>query len=122
MFIGTVLSILAGNTGNYLKYYRENALTAGVYDATKGTTSYTFTNIVPADATGSWTVSADIYRNATLKRADGITQGQNDTHPLYYYSSDKNPGDFKGHGVGGVWHVLSPRGSPMTNAAPSPAP
>ena len=59
---------------------------------------------------------------STFTRADGTTQGQYDTHPLYYYSSDKNPGDFKGHGVGNVWHVLSPRGSPMTNAAPSAVP
>ena len=57
-----------------------------------------------------------------FKRADATTQGQYDTHPLYYYASDKNPGDFKGHNVGGVWHVLSPRGSPMTNAAPSAVP
>lgn len=57
-----------------------------------------------------------------FKRADGTSQGEYDTHPLYYYSGDKNPGDFKGHGVGGVWHVLSPRGSPMTNAAPAATP
>jgi predicted lipoprotein with Yx(FWY)xxD motif len=57
---------------------------------------------------------------STFTRADGTIQGQYDTHPLYYYSNDKNPGDFKGHGIGGVWHVLSPRGSPMTNAAPTP--
>ena len=59
---------------------------------------------------------------STFTRADGTTQGQYDTHPLYYYSIDKNPGDFKGHNVGGVWHVLSPRGSTMTNAAPSAVP
>jgi predicted lipoprotein with Yx(FWY)xxD motif len=58
----------------------------------------------------------------TFARADGTTQAQYDVHPLYYYSGDKNPGDFKGHGVGNLWHVLSPRGSTMTNAAPSVVP
>ncbi|MCL4393531.1 MAG: hypothetical protein M1482_01745 [Chloroflexi bacterium] len=44
-----------------------------------------------------------------------------DGHPLYYYAGDKSPGDVKGHGIGGLWHVLSPRGNPMTNAAPPTA-
>jgi predicted lipoprotein with Yx(FWY)xxD motif len=55
---------------------------------------------------------------STFVRAEGTTQAEYDGHPLYYYSGDTNPGDFKGHGVGNVWHVLSPRGSPMTNPAP----
>jgi len=58
---------------------------------------------------------------ATFVRAEGSTQAEYDGHPLYYFAGDKNPGDVKGHGVGGVWHVLSPRGSPMTNPAPTPA-
>ncbi len=56
----------------------------------------------------------------TFTRADGKTQAEYDGHPLYYYAGDKNPGDFKGHGVANLWHVLSPRGNPMTNAAPTP--
>ncbi len=56
---------------------------------------------------------------STFTRAEGTTQAEYDGHPLYYYAGDKNPGDIKGHGVGNVWHVLSPRGSPMLNAAPT---
>jgi predicted lipoprotein with Yx(FWY)xxD motif len=59
---------------------------------------------------------------STFTRTDGTTQAEYDGHPLYYYAQDKNPGDVKGHGVGNVWHVLSPRGSPMTNPAPTTAP
>jgi predicted lipoprotein with Yx(FWY)xxD motif len=51
-------------------------------------------------------------------RPEGTMQVTYDGHPLYYYSGDKNPGDVKGHGIGNVWHVLSPRGNPMTNPAP----
>ncbi len=59
---------------------------------------------------------------STFMRSDGTMQAEYDGHPLYYYSVDKNPGDVKGHGVGGVWHVLSPRGNPMRNAAPGATP
>jgi predicted lipoprotein with Yx(FWY)xxD motif len=59
---------------------------------------------------------------ATFTRADGTMQAEYDGRPLYYYSGDKNPGDVNGHNVGNVWHVLSPRGSPMTNPAPTKAP
>lgn len=59
---------------------------------------------------------------STFTRADGALQAEYDGRPLYYYSGDKNPGDVNGHNVGNVWHVLSPRGSPMTNPAPTKAP
>jgi predicted lipoprotein with Yx(FWY)xxD motif len=29
-------------------------------------------------------------------------------HPLYRYSNDTGPGDTKGEGLGGVWHVATP--------------
>lgn len=51
----------------------------------------------------------------TFKRSDGTLQVEYDSHPLYYFSGDQNPGDIKGQGIGNVWHVLSPRGNPMLN-------
>ena len=62
---------LGGNTISYSKYFSETANGKSTFDATAGTTTYTFTNAIPADATGTWTVSADFRRNVTLKRADG---------------------------------------------------
>ena len=56
-----------------------------------------------------------------VARQDGTSQVSYDGHPLYYYSGDKNPGDVKGHNLGNVWHVLSPRGSAMTNPPPPTA-
>ena len=55
---------------------------------------------------------------STFARPEGTTQAEYDGHPLYYFAGDKSPGDVKGHGVAGLWHVLSPRGNPMTNPAP----
>jgi len=68
----TFSPIVAGTTASYGKpYYREDGRAKGVFDAAKGTTTYTFTNALPADATGTWTFSADIYRSVNLKRGDG---------------------------------------------------
>jgi len=72
---GTKLSafapICAGPTSSYGKpYARESGLTKGVYNATLGTTTYTFTTAMPTDASGTWTLSADIYRSVNLKRGD----------------------------------------------------
>ncbi len=31
-------------------------------------------------------------------------------HLLYTYANDSAPGDTKGQGVGGIWHVVAPSG------------
>ena len=70
--LNTFSPILAGDTGSYKAYWRESGLTTGKYDAATGYTTYTFTNAIPADAKGSWSLSADTYRNVPLKRQDGL--------------------------------------------------
>ena len=50
----------------------------------------------------------------TSKRTDGKTQVTYAGHPLYYFVSDKKPGDTTGQGVNGfgaLWWVLSPTGA-----------
>ena len=66
---------------------RERASRKGVFDAAAGTTTYTFTAALPADATGTWTISADIRRNVTLKRGDGkadIAIQESTINPIKY--------------------------------------
>jgi OmcA/MtrC family decaheme c-type cytochrome len=90
--LATFSPILAGSIGatvDYTWYRREEGRTTGVYDATTGRTTYTFTNAIPADATGTWTISADIRRNATLKRGDGgpdIAVQESTINPIKYVS------------------------------------
>jgi len=43
-----------------------------------------------------------------VSRADGSLQVTYNKRPLYFYSGDKNGGDTKGNGVGGVWFVVKP--------------
>ncbi len=55
--------LLGGPTTDNSTYVRENARTAPF----NGTTAtYTFTAALPADAKGTWMISADSYRNVTL--------------------------------------------------------
>lgn len=49
----------------------------------------------------------------TTKRKDGKLEVTYGGHPLYYFVSDRSPGQTTGQGVnqfGGPWWVLSPRG------------
>ncbi len=88
--LATFSPIQAGPTSSYSWYKRDNANNAnGIFNATAGTTTYTFANAIPADATGTWTFSADIRRNATLKRADGkadIAIQESTINPIKYVS------------------------------------
>jgi predicted lipoprotein with Yx(FWY)xxD motif len=50
----------------------------------------------------------------TTKRTDGTTEVTYAGHPLYYFITDKKPGDTTGQGVtsfGELWYVLSPAGA-----------
>ena len=50
---------------------------------------------------------------ATTKRKDGKLEVTYNGHPLYYFVSDRKPGQITGQGVdqfGGPWWVLSPAG------------
>ena len=42
----------------------------------------------------------------TITRAGGKVQATYKGHPLYTYAGDTAPGQVKGNGLGGVWHVL----------------
>jgi predicted lipoprotein with Yx(FWY)xxD motif/cytochrome c5 len=53
----------------------------------------------------------------TTQRRDGTTQVTFNGWPLYYFAGDKDPGDMKGQGVGGVWFLITPRGEPIKEGA-----
>jgi predicted lipoprotein with Yx(FWY)xxD motif len=52
----------------------------------------------------------------TSKRPDGGEQVTFDGHPLYTFSGDSAAGDTNGEGIGGVWYVVSPDGTPIKQA------
>jgi predicted lipoprotein with Yx(FWY)xxD motif len=42
----------------------------------------------------------------TTTRKDGNLQLTLDKMPLYFFAGDQGPGDIKGDGLGGVWHII----------------
>jgi predicted lipoprotein with Yx(FWY)xxD motif len=62
----------------------------------------------------------------TIKRANGMLQATYKGHPLYTYAADSAPGQTKGNGLGGIWHVLhvNPKGAVAPGAmmsSPTPS-
>jgi len=49
----------------------------------------------------------------TVELADGTFIVTYNSSPLYYWVNDKESGDISGQGVGEVWYVVSPDGSPI---------
>ena len=47
-----------------------------------------------------------------ITRSDGSQQVTINDMPLYYYSKDMAAGDTNGQGVGSVWYVVQPSGTP----------
>jgi len=57
---------------------------------------------------------ADGMLLGTTQRKDGRTQVTYAGHPLYYFITDKKPGDVTGQGInafGALWYVVSPSGT-----------
>ncbi|HSP14017.1 MAG TPA: OmcA/MtrC family decaheme c-type cytochrome [Thermoanaerobaculia bacterium] len=87
--LSTFSPIQAGSTNSYYWYKRDNAIGKATFDATAGTTSYTFIDAIPADAKGTFAFSVDIRRNVNLKRADGgadIAVRESVINPFKYVS------------------------------------
>jgi len=83
--------LLGGPTTDYTTNIRQSA--------TKATASgdawvYTFTAPIPADAVGSWTASADVYRNITIDNHTdtGLSVREAGVNPIYTFAvTDAQP-------------------------------
>lgn len=70
----------------------------------------------PATATAAPVAGAGVHQSllATTARKDGSMELVYNGHPLYYFISDKQPGDTTGQALssfGADWYVLSPAGT-----------
>ncbi|GAA2436250.1 SCO0930 family lipoprotein [Streptomyces macrosporus] len=64
---------------------------------------------VPADDAGAAS-GMDPELLGSVERSDGSTQLTLGGRPVYRYAKDTEPGDTKGHGVGGTWSALAADG------------
>ena len=71
-----------------------------------------------AEPTGGEGVTGEV---STIERDDGTLQLTLGGWPLYRYAADQAPGDTTGEGVGGVWFVARPDGSPPGEGGASSA-
>lgn len=58
----------------------------------------------------------------TVTRQDGTKQVTLDGWPIYRYIGDKEPGQWKGQGVGGTWFVVQPNGQKNLECLPKGTP
>lgn len=71
-------------------------------------------NWPPLTVDGEPTAGDDVSAAlTTFEREDGSVQVAAAGWPLYYFTPDETPGDVKGQGVGDVWWVLRPDGTPV---------
>jgi predicted lipoprotein with Yx(FWY)xxD motif len=93
--------------------------TVYLFVADTGTTSTCYTSCAqiwpPVLTTGAPQAGAGTTASllGTTARTDGTTEVTFAGHPLYYFASDKKPGDTTGQAVnsfGALWYVLSPAG------------
>ena len=90
---------------------------AGVLTDAEGRTLYTFDkdsagkSVCIADCEAAWPpfmAKADAKSNGrytVVIRDDGSKQWALDRKPLYFFAADTRPGDIRGDGQGGLWHV-----------------
>ena len=124
MVAGTLSAgMMPGGIGSTMMIANDPKLGSFLVDA-KGMTLYIFTKDTPgvSNCTGgclaTWpplVAMGDLVAGAGMMgklgfitRADGTKQVTYNDMPLYYFSSDKAPGDTTGQGVGGVWFMMSP--------------
>jgi predicted lipoprotein with Yx(FWY)xxD motif len=62
----------------------------------------------------------DQTKLGTAKLADGSLIVTYNHLPLYHWASDAKAGDTTGQGVGGVWYVIGPNGTPIAAAVSTP--
>jgi predicted lipoprotein with Yx(FWY)xxD motif len=99
----TLGTYLAGGTGMTLYYFTKDTLN-------KSNASAAVIAIWPVFYTPSVNVPAslNVADFGVITRSDGSQQTTFRGWPLYYYASDKYPGDTMGQGIGGIWFVVNP--------------
>lgn len=102
--------ILVGSNGMTLYLFTEDS---GSESACYGDCASAWPPLtVEGEPTAGSGVTADL---GTITRRNGSTQVTAAGHPLYYYTPDEQPDDATGQGVGGVWYVLAPDGSRISD-------
>lgn len=94
--------------GSYMTDFAGKTLYTFDNDTTPGQSSCNGTCAVnwppyTSGATAQGTLPAGL---SVIDRPDGMKQYAWQGKPLYYYAKDTAPGQLKGDGIGGIWHIV----------------
>jgi predicted lipoprotein with Yx(FWY)xxD motif len=103
----TLGTILVDSTGKTLYTFDKDTSTTS---ACTGGCAATWPALVLPSGTTTPVAGTGITGLTAAARPDDATKMQVDLNgkPLYNYAADTAPGDTKGDGVGGIWHVAKP--------------
>lgn len=118
---GTTVAVASSPLGDILADAEGRTLYAFLPDDQGASTCYddcaaTWPALVVdrGDPTAGDGVDAELL--GTTERDDGKLQVTYGDWPLYYFADDETADDVNGQGVGDVWYVVSPDGSPLQDA------
>jgi predicted lipoprotein with Yx(FWY)xxD motif len=129
LFILSIVPVMAQDAAGVVQI-GNNPTLGPILVAPNGMTLYTFANDQPGvsnciaqclelwpaytvDANASLTPAAGVPGVISgIVQADGLLHVTYDGKPLYFYSSDTQPGDVNGQGVGDVWFVVNVQVAP----------
>jgi OmcA/MtrC family decaheme c-type cytochrome len=82
--------LFGGPTTEYASYFRQDCRSLAV--ASGDAWSCAFANAIPADASGTWTLSADVYRNVTLNPGPAAAIREAAMNPIFHVAiTDAQP-------------------------------
>jgi predicted lipoprotein with Yx(FWY)xxD motif len=96
-------TVLADNHGLTLYYYSADKRGSGKSVCTGGCATAWPPLAAPVKAPAGVRLPG---RLGVITRPDGVKQVTLKGYPLYFYIGDKAPGQVKGNGIGGAWHVI----------------
>src|SRR6266566_746513 len=95
--------VLANSHGLTLYYYSEDKQGSGTSVCTGGCATAWPPLAAPVKAPAGVRLPGRI---GVITRPNGVKQVTLNGYPLYCYIGDKAPGQVKGNGIGGSWHVI----------------
>jgi predicted lipoprotein with Yx(FWY)xxD motif len=95
--------VLASSRGLTLYYYSEDKPHSGTSVCTGACAMAWPPLAAPVKAPAGIRLPGKI---GFITRPNGVRQVTLNGYPLYFYAGDKAPGQAKGNGVGGSWHVI----------------
>lgn len=118
----TITTVVPSINANNIYLIRTDSTKGQFLTDPKGITLYTFAKDKPgiSNCIGpcltiwppympSKTAPTGLPNNiSVITRTDGVKQYAWKGMPLYYFKNDTKPGDIKGDGYGGVWHIVKP--------------